>query len=102
MNFAMREHCTLGNQVFRLSKVYYSNSIVITNFMQTLISDTRFEDIFPAFFRIDFTQKNFRIAPRKLIKNSPHLLLQAILYTSPFIFTWGVRIQNNNTVPATC
>jgi hypothetical protein len=49
-------------------KVYYSNSIIITNFVWTLIPDCRFEDIFPTYFCIEITQQNFYVVPRELIK----------------------------------
>jgi hypothetical protein len=38
MNATMWEHCTFDNQVFGCGKIYYSSSIIITNFAQTLDS----------------------------------------------------------------
>jgi hypothetical protein len=42
----MWEHCTFGNQIFGCGKVYYSNSIILTNFMQTLIPNRLFENVY--------------------------------------------------------
>jgi hypothetical protein len=39
----MWEHRTVDNQIFGRGKVYYSNSIIITTFMQTLIPSCSFE-----------------------------------------------------------
>jgi hypothetical protein len=33
MNIAKWEHCTFDNEIFRCGKIYYSNSIFITNFV---------------------------------------------------------------------
>jgi hypothetical protein len=33
MNVAMWEHCTFDNEIFRCGKIYYSNSIIITDFV---------------------------------------------------------------------
>jgi hypothetical protein len=33
MDVAMWEHCTFDNEIFGCSKIYYSNSIIIINFM---------------------------------------------------------------------
>jgi hypothetical protein len=36
INVAVWEHHTFGNNIFGCGKVYYSNSITITNFMQNI------------------------------------------------------------------
>jgi hypothetical protein len=56
------------NKVFRCGKVYYYNSIIITNLELTLIPDCWFENIFPAYFCTEITQQNFHSAPTKLMK----------------------------------
>jgi hypothetical protein len=33
MNVAMREHCPFDSEIFRCAKIYYSNYIIITNFV---------------------------------------------------------------------
>jgi hypothetical protein len=33
MSAVMREHGAFDNEVFRCGKVYYSNSIIVTNFV---------------------------------------------------------------------
>jgi hypothetical protein len=33
MNVAMWEHCNFDNEIFRYGKIYYSNSIIITDFV---------------------------------------------------------------------
>jgi hypothetical protein len=39
--------------------------------MENLVPDRRFEDVFPACFRIEIIQQNFPTVPRKLIKTRP-------------------------------
>jgi hypothetical protein len=51
-NVMMREHCTFGSQIFGCGKVYYSISVIITNFVQTVILNCWFEYVFPTFFGI--------------------------------------------------
>jgi hypothetical protein len=46
----MWEHCTSDSQVFGCGEVYYSNSIISTNFLQTLIPNRWFENVFPTYF----------------------------------------------------
>jgi hypothetical protein len=87
MNVALREHGTFDNQDFKCGKVYYSNSINITNFMWTLIPKSSFENIFPAYFRIDVTQQNVHIIPWKLINYMSWLLTEAVLYIIALIVT---------------
>jgi hypothetical protein len=33
MNVVMWEHCSFDNEIFRCGKIYYSNSIIITDFV---------------------------------------------------------------------
>jgi hypothetical protein len=37
-NAAIWDHCNFDNEIFRYVNIYYSNSIIITNFMSTFIS----------------------------------------------------------------
>jgi hypothetical protein len=53
--FPMWEHCTLDNYNFECSKVYYSNSIIITNVVQTLVPNCWFENAFSSLFGIEFS-----------------------------------------------
>jgi hypothetical protein len=39
-----------GKIVFGRGTVYYSNSIIITNFVQILIPNRWFENVFPTYF----------------------------------------------------
>jgi hypothetical protein len=55
MNVTMWEHCTFDSKTFRCGKVYYSNSISITNLMQTLIPNRWFENVFPTYFGIEIS-----------------------------------------------
>jgi hypothetical protein len=55
MNVAMWERRTFDNKIFGCGKVYYSNSIIITNFMQTLIPNFWFENVFPTDFGIEIS-----------------------------------------------
>jgi hypothetical protein len=52
MNFAMCKHCTFDNEIFRCGKIYYSNSIIITNFVQNFILNCRFKSVLSAYFGI--------------------------------------------------
>jgi hypothetical protein len=85
MNAAMREHGTFDMKVVRCGKVYYSNSIIITNFV-TLISDFCLENIFDAYFHTIITQQNFHILLRKLIKYTSYFLKEAVLYIIALIY----------------
>jgi hypothetical protein len=49
MNDAMWEYCTSEWAIFRCDKIYYCDSIIITNFVWTFISDCRLK-IFPPYF----------------------------------------------------
>jgi hypothetical protein len=51
----MWEHRTFDNKIFGYGRVYYSNSIIITNFMQTLILNRWFENVFPTYFGIEIS-----------------------------------------------
>jgi hypothetical protein len=53
MNVTMWEHCTFDSKIFWCGKVYYSNSIIITNFVQILIPNHLFENVFPTNFGIE-------------------------------------------------
>jgi hypothetical protein len=53
MNVTIWELCTFDSQIFGCVKFYYYNSIIITNFVQTLIPSCWFENIFPAYFEIE-------------------------------------------------
>jgi hypothetical protein len=55
MNVTEWEHHTFENKIFGYGKVYYSNSIIITNFVQTLIPSCWFENVFPTDFGIEIS-----------------------------------------------
>jgi hypothetical protein len=44
---------------FDVAKIYYSNSIIITNFVQTLIPSRWFEIIFPTYLALKYRNKIF-------------------------------------------
>jgi hypothetical protein len=58
MNVTVWEH-TFDNKTFGCGKVYYSNSIIITNFVQTLIPSCWFENRFPTDFGIEISSNIF-------------------------------------------
>ena len=51
MNVLVREHRAL-NQIFRYGKVYYSNPIIVTILMETLLSNYWLENILSTYFCI--------------------------------------------------
>jgi hypothetical protein len=51
----MWEYCTFVNQIFECGKVYYSDSIINSDFVQTLIPNRWFENILPTFFGIEIS-----------------------------------------------
>jgi hypothetical protein len=59
MNVTMWEHSTFDSKILGCGKVYYSNSIIITNFMQTLIPNCWFENVFPTYFGIEISSTKF-------------------------------------------
>jgi hypothetical protein len=82
----------LTTKFLDVGKVYYSNSIIITNFVWTLIPNCRFQNIFPAYFLIKITQQNFRIIPREVIKYMSCFFIEAVLYIIAIILTWDMNI----------
>jgi hypothetical protein len=54
MNITMWEHGTYDNKNFGCEKVYYTNSIIITTFVQTLIP-SQFDNVFPSYFGIEIS-----------------------------------------------
>jgi hypothetical protein len=59
MNVTMWEHRNFDNKIFRCGKVYYSSSVIITNFVQTLIPNCWFENVVPTYFGIEIALQNF-------------------------------------------
>jgi hypothetical protein len=55
MYVTMWEHCTFDNQILGCGKVYYPNSIIITNFVQTLVPNCSFETVFLTYFGIEIS-----------------------------------------------
>jgi hypothetical protein len=55
MNVTMWEHRTFDSDVFRCGKVYYLNSIIITNLVQTFIPNCLFKNVLPAYFGIEIS-----------------------------------------------
>jgi hypothetical protein len=53
MNAAMWERRTFDNEIFGRGKVFYSNSTVITNLVQTLIPNCWFKNVFPTYSGIE-------------------------------------------------
>jgi hypothetical protein len=70
----MLEHCTFDTQIFGCGKVYYSNSIIITNFVQTLIPNCWFENVFPTYLAQKSPNNIFMLYLRNLLYTSfqPH------------------------------
>jgi hypothetical protein len=101
VNAAMRELVLFTTKFLDVAKLTTLNSIIITNFVQTLIPDCRFEDIFPTYFCIEITQQNLHVIPRKRIKYMSWFLIKVVLYILALILTWGVHIHNNNIAPVT-
>jgi hypothetical protein len=56
MNITMWEYRTFESKIFVSGKFYYSDCIVITNFIQTLIPNRWLEDVFPTYFGIEQIQ----------------------------------------------
>jgi hypothetical protein len=55
MIVTMWERRTFDNKIIACGKVYYSNFIIITNFVQTLIHNFWFENVFPTYFGIEIS-----------------------------------------------
>jgi hypothetical protein len=51
----MSEHYNFDNKTSGYDKIYYSNSIIITNLVQTLIPNRWFENVFPTYFGIEIS-----------------------------------------------
>jgi hypothetical protein len=52
MNVTVWEQRTFDSKIFGCGKVYYSNSITVTNFVQTLIPNCWFENAFLAYLTL--------------------------------------------------
>jgi hypothetical protein len=61
MDSAMREYCTVDNSVFGSGEVNYPNSVIITNFVSTLVPNFWFENIFFTYFAIKISEQSFRV-----------------------------------------
>jgi hypothetical protein len=94
MDIAMREHGTSDNKVFRSGKIYYTNSISITNFMWTHVPDHQFKNIFLAYFALKLPNK---ISMSYLRSYQTHVLAPHRSYTlqHPSYSHMGLQIQNN-------
>jgi hypothetical protein len=55
INVTVWEDRTFDNKIFGCGKVYYSNSSIIINLVQTLIPNCWFENVFPTDFGIEIT-----------------------------------------------
>jgi hypothetical protein len=53
MDVAIWEHCTLDYEVFRCGKIYYSKSIINTNFAYTFIQNCWFKNLFYVYIGIE-------------------------------------------------
>jgi hypothetical protein len=53
MDVEMWENRTFDSEILRCVKVYYHNSIIITDFEQNLLPNCRFKNVFPAYFDIE-------------------------------------------------
>jgi len=65
----VREHCAFNNEICLCNKVYYSNTIIITILMQTLIPICRFGNIPSPQFCIKTSSENFHMVLRKVVDN---------------------------------
>jgi hypothetical protein len=101
IDVTMREYRTFDNKIFGCGKVYYSNSILITNFVQTLIFNCWFENVFPTDFVVEISQQNFRMVFREFIEYTFWLFIEPALYIITFILCWSIIIQNNHITQAT-
>ena len=75
MNVSMWEHGALNNQSFLCGNVYFSNTIISTILMRTLILNCRFEDILSSQFFIKISQLNFHTVLTNMIENLLKTLL---------------------------
>jgi hypothetical protein len=48
-------HFIFDSQIFGCGKIYYSNSIIITNFVQILTPNCLFENVIPTYFGIEIS-----------------------------------------------
>ena len=69
MIVSVREHRAFNNQIFLCNKVCYSNTIIITIRMQTLIPICRFENILCPQFCIKTSSENFHMVRGKVMDN---------------------------------
>jgi hypothetical protein len=47
------QHCSSDNENYGCDNIYCTNSIIITNFVQTFIPNCRFKNVFLAYFGIE-------------------------------------------------
>jgi hypothetical protein len=70
MDVAMWEHYTFNCEIFGCGKVYYSNFIIITNFMEALVTNVRFKNFFPAYFSIEISSYHFQVVFKEFIEHT--------------------------------
>jgi hypothetical protein len=100
MNVIVWERCTSDSQIFVYGKVYYSNSIIITNFVQTLIPSCWFHMSSLLTLALKSPNEILIWYLRKLSNTCSSFFVKAALYNINFIFCWGMNIQNNDITSA--
>jgi hypothetical protein len=86
---AMWEYFSFDNQIFGRGKLYYSNSIIVTNFASILIPSCWFENDFPAYFGIEITSQDFHTVFGKSMEYTFSSSSQQLSFTSSSLFSDG-------------
>ena len=86
---------------FLCGKVYYSNTIIITILIYTVIPNSWFENILSPQFSIKISWQNFHVVLREMIENLPFFLVKPVFWIITFIFTVWMHIQNSDITPST-
>jgi hypothetical protein len=82
-------------------EIYYCNSIVITNFVQSIIPNCLVVNVLPAYFGIEIAYQNFHMIFREFFEHTSQLLEEAVLYIINFILCYDMNAQNNDMSPVT-
>jgi hypothetical protein len=95
----MWEHCSNDSHIFGHGRINYSNSIIITTFLQTLIQNCWEQISSLPTLAIKSPNKIFILLLREFIKCMFYFNIEPVLDIISHIFSWELNFQNNYITP---
>ena len=93
MTVLMLQFCALSNQIFWCGNVHYSDTISTAIVTSAVIPNCWFVNIFSPHYSIKFSQHNFYMVHRKVIK----YLLQFLIKTGSFSFSFYPQLVHTHS-----